>query len=302
MATVLRFGVRLAARPPQQLFPSAGHASRGLLTTAMAFRPLLPTAAARPRAPSLAALGGRSRVLQHHPAAARRLGTASANNAAGAAGGAEATGPLRFVPLPLRQFTLKYGFNFIAIYMSVYWLSLVGIYSLISAGVMPARDMMGCVEWGVSKVGNVLGIPLVDWLHLNEINPEAAPLVAAWMLAKPTEPLRLLASIGITPVISRQIARVVAARGSTPVDGKRALRCASLPLHWCPFATCTAVLCGSLLRLTVAACDRRMLIPFICTSLAIETVVLAAVARKDPTESSSASAKEETQSGRTQQL
>ena len=155
---------------------------------------------------------------------------ASANNGGA---GAEATGALRFVPLELRLFTIKYGFNFIGIYMSVYWLTLLGLYSIISAGIMPARDMMGWVEWGVNKVGGVFGIPLADYLHLSDVNPEAAPLVAAWMLAKPTEPPRLLLSIGITPVISRQIARVVAARGSTPVDGKRALRCASPSIVSC---------------------------------------------------------------------
>jgi hypothetical protein len=42
-----------------------------------------------------------------------------------------------------------------------------------------------------------------------------------------------------------------------------------------------------------------MLIPFLCTSLAVETIVLAAVARKNPSETD-ASAVEQQQGGRTQ--
>jgi hypothetical protein len=190
-----------------------------------ALRPLpsLRAAAARPfgtraapcaaRAPTLAPAAA-PRLLRAPVLAMRRLSTAGAMP--------EPTGPLRFVPLRVRQFTLKYGFNFVAIYLGVYWLTLLGIYSIITVGIVGARDMMGYIESGVNRVGGLVGVPLADWLHISDINPDAAPLVAAWMLAKPTEPPRLLVSAAITPTLSKWFT----ALRSTQVNGQRAVKCA----------------------------------------------------------------------------
>lgn len=132
------------------------------------------------------------------------------------------TGVLRFVPTGIRSFTLRYGLNFVGIYLGVYWLTLLGIYSTITVGAVGPRDIMHHIESAVNKVGGVAGVPLASWLHLSDVNPDAAPLMAAWMLTKPTEPPRLIVSAAITP----RFTRWVRALRAKPVDGQRALRCA----------------------------------------------------------------------------
>lgn len=155
--------------------------------------------------------------LAHLPAVAyARLATTRAGSDR-APGGA-----LRFVPTGIRSFTLRYGLNFVGIYLGVYWLTLLGMFSTITAGVAGARNIMDNIESAVNKIGGLAGVPLASWLHMSEINPDAAPLMAAWVLAKPTEPLRLVVSAAITP----RFTRWVRAFRSTPVDGQRALRCA----------------------------------------------------------------------------
>ena len=261
-----RSAVRLGRRRPaafQQLAVPAGHAASRFLRRGFAQVPNIGLAGAvRPARPAVAA----------H----RCLATASA--------GPEPTGALRFVPSSIRRFTVQYGLNFVGIYLGVYWLTLLGIYSTITAGVVGPRDMMRHIESAVTKVGDVVGVPLADWLHMSDINPDAAPLMAAWMLAKPTEPPRLIVSAAITPTFTRWVRSL----RSTPVDGQRALRCAnsalscstSVRLSVClPLVRVSAIPAAYLFTATVLCA--RMAIPLLATSFALEAMILAVVARKD---------------------
>ena len=204
--SAVRLGRRLRALPlraaaSQQLAVPAGHTATRSLRRGFA------------QAPNVGLAGQMRSSLA--VSAHRCLATASA--------APEPTGALRFVPSSIRKFTVQYGLNFVGIYLGVYWLTLLGIYSTITAGAVGPRDMMHHIESAVTKVGNVLGLPLADWLHMSDINPDAAPLMAAWMLAKPTEPPRLIVSAVITPKFTRWFRTLC----STPVDGHRAIRCAN---------------------------------------------------------------------------
>ena len=89
--------------------------------------------------------------------------------------------------------------------------------------------MMELATRGVDTVGDKLGIPLSEWLHLQSMNPEAAPILAAWILSKPTEPVRAVFSVAVTPAISRRFRRFLASRNSTSTGQKGALQCAPAP-------------------------------------------------------------------------
>ena len=157
-------------------------------------------------------LAGTRRPVQLPAATCRRLATASAAS--------EANGALRFVPTSIRRFTLQYGLNFVGIYLGVYWVTLLGIYSVITSCVIAPRDMVRYIESAVNTIGGLAGVPLADYLHMSDINPDAAPLMVAWMLAKPTEPPRLVLSAAITPRCSQWVRTL----RTTPADGHRALR------------------------------------------------------------------------------
>ena len=209
-----------SAAPARRLALPCAQCARTLRTRAAAPPPALPWRVVHLRSPPLA-----WRVARPRPPRARRGFASEAPGQPGAAV-AEPTGPLRFVPEKIRIFTARYGFTFVAIYMSVYWMTIGAIYCGLRVGVMEPVHMMELAKRGVDTVGDKLGIPLSEWLHLQSMNPEAAPILAAWILSKPTEPVRAVFSVAVTPAISRRFRRFLASRNSASTGQKGALQCA----------------------------------------------------------------------------
>ena len=58
-------------------------------------------------------------------------------------------GLLRFVPEKIRRLSAKYGFIFVAVYMTIYWSVLASIYCTLKSGLCSAEDMMAVIRMAV---------------------------------------------------------------------------------------------------------------------------------------------------------
>jgi hypothetical protein len=144
--------------------------------------------------------------------------TSSASGAAGDAAGAGAHGgePLPHVPFSLRNFPawwrannarLKYffrtyGYFSVATYLGVYVVTLAGIFGLVRGGAIRGPDVNAWLNnWSVKKA--ITDKPVA-------LSPVATDFGMAWLLTKTTEPVRLVVTLAILPVLVRRLPLSVA--------------------------------------------------------------------------------------------
>jgi len=106
----------------------------------------------------------------------------------------------------------QYGPVFVGTYASVYFLTLAGLFAGVESGVLDPVVLFGWLGQDTGETANTVQL-VVDFMenhaitkpyaHVIENNPAVANLAVAWIAVKFTEPIRLAASIGLTPRVAR---------------------------------------------------------------------------------------------------
>jgi hypothetical protein len=92
----------------------------------------------------------------------------------------------------------RYGWFTGFTYFGVYLVTLGGVYASVRAGVLPAPDVNAVLnDFSVKKA--LLGPAPVD------IPPQWRDFATAWIYTKTTEPLRLVATIVVVPLLARRL-------------------------------------------------------------------------------------------------
>jgi hypothetical protein len=141
-------------------------------------------------------------------------GSGAAAEGAGSAGGAGApsggSGVLAFLAAKKAEFRdlfQRYGWFTGFTYFGVYLVTLGGVYASVRAGLLPAPDVNAVLNEFSAKKALLGPEPL-------NIPPQWRDFATAWIYTKTTEPLRLVATIVIVPVLARQLPpHVLAALG-----------------------------------------------------------------------------------------
>ena len=112
-----------------------------------------------------------------------------------------ARGPLAWLLAQKAQLTelgTKYGYLSIATYLGVYVCTLGGIYVCVKAGAVTPPDVNTFInELSLKKA--LLGDGRI------EVPPWGVDFATAWVLTKTTEPLRLVSTIALIPVLVRRL-------------------------------------------------------------------------------------------------
>jgi len=102
----------------------------------------------------------------------------------------------------VRELFTKYGATGVVIYIGVYLSTLFGLFLGVKSELLPAGDAIGMLRrLGADNI-----------INLDKINPSASNFAVAWILAKFTEPMRMLVTLAITPRIHRVVVRFRAPR------------------------------------------------------------------------------------------
>jgi len=100
-------------------------------------------------------------------------------------------------PGKLRQLVREYGALGVAVYIGVYLTTLGSLFAAVETNILPAGDALNMLR----RIG-------ADRLFdLDKINPSAGNFAVAWILAKFTEPFRMLTTLAILPRIGRLVKR-----------------------------------------------------------------------------------------------
>jgi len=129
---------------------------------------------------------------------ARTLASESRNDAGSDAttqAAASSSSPKGFAKL--RALVKEYGALGIGVYAGVYLSTLGSLFLAVDCGLLPAGDAL-------SMLRSVGADRLFD---LDKLNPKTSNFAIAWILAKFTEPLRMLVTLAITPRLARLIRR-----------------------------------------------------------------------------------------------
>lgn len=96
----------------------------------------------------------------------------------------------------------KYGWVFVVTYLAVYLSTWFSIYMLLTTPWISQLSFMRSInEWGASHLKDLQ--ESVKMLKKMDIN-----VAIAWVLTKPTEPVRAIITLAITPTIARLLGRV----------------------------------------------------------------------------------------------
>ncbi|KAG5189533.1 hypothetical protein JKP88DRAFT_155059, partial [Tribonema minus] len=108
----------------------------------------------------------------------------------------------------------RYGLVAVGTYFGIYVATLGGLYLVFDYGFMTASDMpAGAAHAGDTLQALVERLP--DWAQAKvnalyakmQQEPGFRNFVLAWLTTKVTEPVRVLATVGITPRIARALGR-----------------------------------------------------------------------------------------------
>jgi hypothetical protein len=102
----------------------------------------------------------------------------------------------------LKYFFRTYGYFAVATYLGVYVITLAGLFGLVRAGAIRGPDVNTWLNnWSVKKAFTDKPV------HLS---PVATDFGVAWLLTKTTEPVRLVVTLAILPVLARRVPASVA--------------------------------------------------------------------------------------------
>jgi hypothetical protein len=95
----------------------------------------------------------------------------------------------------VKQFFKTYGPTGVAVHFSVYFLTLGALYIAIDRRYIRVGDV---TQW-MKKIG------LDKWFDMQKLEgkSKATNFATAWILAKPTEPIRFMLTLAITPYVVR---------------------------------------------------------------------------------------------------
>ena len=116
-------------------------------------------------------------------------------------GGGGGGGLLAFMRAKKAEFTAlvqRYGWFTGYTYFGVYLVTLGGVYSAVCAGLLPSPDVNAVIN-GLSAKQYLLGPEPVN------IPPQWRDFATAWVITKTTEPLRLVITIVIVPILARRL-------------------------------------------------------------------------------------------------
>jgi hypothetical protein len=196
-ARIADFGAKKLAAPPPPLQPPSPGASAGRTAT-------------NAPASSSSAARGQARARAAPPAAVAETAP-SAASAGSAAEAPPSVVPFSFRTIPgwwranrdrFKYFVRSYGYLTVAAYLGVYVVTLFSIFGLVRAGVIRGPDVNSWLNnWRVKKA--ITDKPVA-------LSPVATDFGVAWLLTKTTEPLRLVATIALMPVLVRRLPPVLA--------------------------------------------------------------------------------------------
>jgi hypothetical protein len=135
--------------------------------------------------------------------------------------------PLTVVTKPtFRTMVQQYGPLFVCTYLTVYVSTVFGFYLGIESGWLDPAYLLSIISGdgdsdsaanSATVVANVLNrYSLTQWaVPYVEESPWAANLAVAWIVTKPTEPIRFGVTVGILPLLARTLGYVSAVPKST---------------------------------------------------------------------------------------
>uniref|UniRef100_A0A7S3DPB7 DUF1279 domain-containing protein n=1 Tax=Entomoneis paludosa TaxID=265537 RepID=A0A7S3DPB7_9STRA len=125
----------------------------------------------------------------------------------------------------------KYGPVFVGVHLSVYSVTLAGIFVGIDSGMMDPVNLMSMIGHGTdgSEESKDMVTFVVDWMNGHswtkgmapfiERNPHFANFAVAWIAVKFTEPIRLPISLFLTPRVARYLGKQPVEEEETTLDG-----------------------------------------------------------------------------------